>query len=92
MAYNWRSSYMLRESGSYGNRLHKPYGSLDLSASYFITDQISLNLDVVNLLEDRSKQFGNNVEDTPNSGFTGGFPLYEFEMARRVTLGLSFKL
>lgn len=92
VAYNWRSSYMLRESGSYGNRLHKPYGSLDLSASYFITDQISLNLDVVNLLEDRSKQFGNNVEDTPNSGFTGGFPLYEFEMARRVTLGVSFKL
>jgi iron complex outermembrane receptor protein len=92
VAYNWRSSYMLRESGSYGNRLHKPYGSLDLSASYFITSQISLNLDVVNLLEDRSKQFGNNVEDTPNSGFTGGFPLYEFEMARRITVGLSFKL
>ncbi|WP_417451046.1 TonB-dependent receptor [Kordiimonas sp.] len=92
VSYNWRSSYMLRESGSYGNRLHKPYGSLDMSASYFITDQVSLNLDVVNLLEDRSKQFGNNVEATPNSGFTGGFPLYEFEMARRVTLGVSFKL
>ncbi|WP_420429991.1 TonB-dependent receptor [Kordiimonas sp.] len=92
VAYNWRSSYMLRESGSYGNRLHEPFGSLDMSASWFVTPQISVNLDVNNLLEDRSKQFGNNVQDTPNSGFTGGFPLYEFEMARRITLGVSFKL
>ena len=92
VSYNWRSDYMLRESGSYGNRLHKAFGSLDLSASYMITDQISVNLDVNNLLQARSKQFGNNVEDTPNSGFTGGFPLFEYEMARRVSLGVSFKL
>ncbi|TNE62333.1 MAG: TonB-dependent receptor [Alphaproteobacteria bacterium] len=91
-AYNWRSSYMLRESGSYGNRLHDDYGSLDLTAAWFVTDKISVNLDVNNLLEAKSKQFGNNVEDTPNSGFTGGFPLYEYEMARRITLGVSFKL
>ncbi|WCL54087.1 TonB-dependent receptor [Gimibacter soli] len=91
LAYNWRSAYMLRESGSYGNRLHDDYGSLDFSASWFITSNISLKLDVNNILEESSKQFGNNASRTPNSGFTNGFPLYEYEMPRRITLGAAVK-
>lgn len=91
VAYNWRSEYMIRESGSYGNRLHDDFGSLDLSAVYHATDYLDVKLDVNNLLEESSKQFGNNNKQTNFSGFAKGFPLYEYEMARRISLGASFK-
>ncbi len=91
VAYNWRSEYMIRESGSYGNRLHDDFGSLDLSAVYHVTDYLDVKLDVNNLLEEGSKQFGNNRQQTNYSGFTAGFPLYEYEMARRISLGASFR-
>ncbi|GIU41926.1 TonB-dependent receptor [Shewanella colwelliana] len=91
LAYNWRSEYMLRESGSYGNRLHEDYGSLDLSATWHVTENIDIKLDGNNLLEESSKQFGNNQNPTSYSGFVEGFPLYEYEMARRITLGASFR-
>jgi len=91
LSYNYRSKYMLREVGAYGNRLHKAFGSLDFSASYFVTSQISVNVDVTNILEKGAKQFGNNATPTANSGFTGGFPLYEYEMPRRISVGVSFK-
>jgi iron complex outermembrane receptor protein len=91
VSYNWRSEYMIREAGSYGNRLHDDYGSLDLSSVWHVTDNIDVKLDVVNLLEESSKQFGNNQGPTSYSGFADGFPLYEYEMARRITLGASFR-
>jgi len=95
ISYNYRSKYMLREIGAYGNRLHDSFGTVDLSASWYVTDQVAIKLDVNNLFEPRDKQFGNNAKATPNSGFTkggiGGFPLYEYETARRISLGLSFK-
>jgi len=91
VAYNWRSEYMIRESGAYGNRLHDDFGSLDLSAVYHATDYLDVKLDVNNLLEEGSKQFGNNNKQTNFSGFAKGFPLYEYEMARRISLGASFK-
>lgn len=91
LAYNWRSEYMLREVGAYGNRLHEDYGSLDLSAAWFMTDSLTLKLDVNNLLEEGNKQFGNNNFYTNESGFVRDFPLYQYELARRINLGLSFK-
>ncbi|QDP01887.1 TonB-dependent receptor [Thalassotalea sp. PS06] len=91
LAYNWRSSYMLRESGSYGNRLHDDFGTLDLSAVWHVTDYLDLKLDVNNITEEGSKQFGNNNYPTSYSGFANGFPLYEYEMARRINLGASFR-
>lgn len=91
LAYNKRDEYLLRESGAYGNRLHDDYGSLDFSGAYFINDNFAVTLDVNNILQDESRQFGNNSEPTPNSGFTPGFPLYEYETARRITVGLSVK-
>ncbi|WP_337842887.1 TonB-dependent receptor [Rheinheimera sp.] len=91
LSYNWRSEYMIREAGSYGNRLHDDYGSLDLSAVWHVTDNIDIKLDAINLLEESSKQFGNNQGATFYSGFADGFPLYEYEMARRLTLGASFR-
>lgn len=91
VSYNWRSEYMLRESGSYGNRLHSDFGSLDLSAVYHLTENVDINLDVNNLTEESSIQKGNNNYQTNYSGFARDFPLYEYEMARRITVGASVR-
>ncbi|MBY6190551.1 TonB-dependent receptor [Microbulbifer agarilyticus] len=91
VAYNWRSEYMIRESGAYGNRLHDDFGSLDLSAVWYATENLDVKLDVNNLLAEESVQLGNNAEPAPGSGFTGGFPLYEYETARRINIGASYK-
>jgi len=91
VSYNWRSEYMLRESGSYGNRIHGDFGSLDLSAVYHVSENVDVKLDVNNLTEASSEQKGNNNFQTNYSGFAKGFPLYEYEMARRITAGVSVK-
>lgn len=91
LAYNWRSEYMIREEGAYGNRLQDAFGSLDASASWFATENISVKLDVSNLLEDGQMQYGNNKKASPLSGFSQDFPVYQYETARRVNLGVSFK-
>jgi iron complex outermembrane receptor protein len=91
LSYNDRSDYMIRETGSYGNRLHDGYSSLDFSGSWFVTDHITVTLDANNITEETSHQFGNNTTATPNSGFTGNFPLFEYEMARTITLGMNFR-
>jgi iron complex outermembrane recepter protein len=91
LSYNDRSDYMIRETGSYGNRLHDDYSSLDFSGAWFVTDQITVTLDAINLTEETSYQYGNNTTATPNSGFTGDFPLFEYEMARTITLGMNFR-
>ncbi|WP_164034268.1 hypothetical protein, partial [Serratia marcescens] len=39
LAYSWRSKYMVRESGWYGNRMHDAFGSLDLSLGWNITKE-----------------------------------------------------
>lgn len=91
LAYNFRSDYMLREAGAYGNRLQDGFGTLDLSAVYNLNDNVSFKLDGNNLLSARLKQFGNNQHASPESGFTEGFPLYEYEMSRNISLGVNFK-
>ena len=91
LAFNHRSEYMIRDIGAYANRLHDDFGSLDFSGSWFVNDNFTVNLDVNNILEEDVRQFGNNASPTPNSGFTGGFPLYEYETARRITLGVGFR-
>ncbi len=90
-SYNYRSKYMLREVGAYGNRLHKGQGFVDLSASYNIIDNVSLDFEVNNLFPSNSEQIGYNTGPSPESGFTRGFPLYEYETARRITVGVSGK-
>jgi len=91
LSYNWRSEYMIREVGSYGNRLHDDFGSLDFSSSMHVTDNIDLKLDVINITGESSHQYGNNNYQTNYSGFAEGFPLYEYEQARRIVLGASVK-
>ena len=90
-AYNYRTEYMLREVGAYGNRRHDDFGTFDLSASWHVTDNLSLSLDATNLLRQNAAQFGNNAVPTPGSGFTQAFPLYEYQTAMRIMLGVSYK-
>lgn len=91
LSYAWRDEYMVREAGSYGNRLHDDYGSLDLSARWHVTEYLDITLDAVNLLEESAKQFGNNAYQTDFSGFANGFPLYEYQMARTISVGASVR-
>lgn len=91
ISYNYRSEYMLREEGAYGNRLHDGFGSLDLSGVYHVNEMIDLKLDVINATGAGSEQFGNNVQQTNASGFADGFPLYAYEMATRVVAGVSVR-
>ncbi len=91
LSYNYRSEYMMRESGSYGNRLHDGFGSLDFSSVYHVTENVDVKFDIVNITGESSKQFGNNQTVTNYSGFADGFPLYEYEMATRYNLGLSVR-
>jgi len=91
VSYNYRSEYMLREEGAYGNRLHDGFGSVDLGAVYHMNDNIDFKLDVVNITGESSEQFGNNAFQTNGSGFADGFPLYAYEMATRINAGVSFR-
>jgi iron complex outermembrane receptor protein len=91
ISYNYRSEYMLREEGAYGNRLHDGFGSLDVSGVYHVNDSVDVKLDVVNLTGAASEQFGNNAMQTNGSGFADGFPLYAYEMARRINVGVSVR-
>jgi iron complex outermembrane receptor protein len=91
VSYNYRSEYMLREEGSYGNRLHEGFGSVDLGAVYHLNDNIDFKLDISNLTGEDSIQDGNNQVQSNASGFADGFPLYAYEMATRVNMGVSFR-
>jgi len=91
LAYNFRSAYMLRESGSYGNRLVADFGTLDFSSSWNVSENVTVKLDANNLLGESFHEFGNNKVPTANSSFSQDFPAYEYEMARRVSLGVNFK-
>jgi iron complex outermembrane receptor protein len=91
LSYSSRSEYMIREAGSYGNRLHDDYASLDFSAAYHLTDNIDIKFDIVNITGEDSGQEGNNAVVTNHSGFQNGFPTYQYRLPTRYILGASFK-
>ena len=88
LSYNWRSEYMIREVGAYGARLHDDFGTLDFASSWYVTDNITIDFDIINLTEEEVEQFGNNAMPT-QGGRTRGFPLYFYETPRRFVLGVS---
>ncbi|WP_062063479.1 TonB-dependent receptor [Cellvibrio sp. OA-2007] len=94
-AYNWRSEYMIRETGYYGNRMHDDFGSLDLSFGWNITDSISLSLEAINVLEQDDVQYGAAEAYTSAYGMKAplleGFPAWSFEGEATYMLGVSFK-
>ncbi|MCG9965928.1 TonB-dependent receptor [Shewanella cutis] len=93
LAYNWRSEYMIRElPGFYGNREHQAYGTLDLSASYNITDYLGVTFEVVNLLEEDSVQLGvapGSAEVKPE--LKDGYPAWNFDGEARYKLGMTLR-
>ncbi|MCF2908185.1 TonB-dependent receptor [Pseudoalteromonas sp. DL2-H2.2] len=91
ISYNYRSDYMIRETGAYGNRLHHGFGSIDLSAVYHFNENIDFKFDVVNLTGESSEQYGNHQYQVDNSGYADGFPLFEYEQATRYSLGVSVR-
>ena len=94
-AYNWRSEYMIRETGYYGNRMHDDFGSLDLSLGWNITDSLSLTFEATNLLKEDDIQYGAAEAYTSAFGMKSplleGFPAWSFEGEATYMLGASYK-
>ncbi|MFZ6743174.1 TonB-dependent receptor [Undibacterium sp. JH2W] len=93
LAYNWRSKYMVRETGYYGNRMHDPYGTLDASFGWNINKQFRLQFEAINLLKQDDVQYGaaafNTTVKTP---LQGGYPAWSFlgETTYRLSLSAKF--
>lgn len=91
-AYNWRSKYMVRETGWYGNRMHDAYGTLDLSLGWNLTDFVTLSLEATNLLEEDDIQYGAAENyTTVKSPLKDGYPAWSFKGEATYKLGASFK-
>lgn len=91
-AYSWRSDYMIREVGFYGNREHQDFGTLDLSFSYKINENFTVVADVTNLLEEDSIQVGRDLGELYVEQRTSyGYPSYSYEGEARYSLGLQFR-
>jgi iron complex outermembrane receptor protein len=94
LSYNWRSEFIIREApGWYGNREHKAYGQLDLSATYSATEYLDVTFEAVNLTEEDSIQTGNNAENTslPNPDLLNDFPVWSFEGEARYKVGVTVR-
>ncbi|MCV2361692.1 TonB-dependent receptor [Paucibacter sp. TC2R-5] len=92
MAYNYRSEYMIRETGWYGNRMHEGFGTLDLGLGYNITKNIRLNFDATNLLAADDVQFGAaGVDTTVKAPLKVGYPAWSFMGERTYRVGISAK-
>ncbi|KZN31708.1 TonB-dependent receptor [Pseudoalteromonas luteoviolacea] len=93
LAYNWRSEYMIREGAKfYGNRMHDDYGTLDLSATYTLTDNIGFTFEVVNILEEDSIQLGAApTESSVKNELKNNYPAWSFEGERRIKAGVNFR-
>ncbi|MDK1286032.1 TonB-dependent receptor [Pseudoalteromonas umbrosa] len=92
LSYNWRSEYMLREPGFYGNREQDAYGTLDFSAQYSVTEYMDLTFNVTNILEEDLVTVGNdNPELEGQGGYrVAGFPLFAYAGERRIVFGARF--
>ncbi len=93
VAYNWRSKYMIRETGYYSYRMHDPYGSLDFSAGWNINKNLRLSFEAINLLKQDDIQYGaaeaTNVNVKPSMRI--GYPAWSFMGETTYRLGLSAK-
>jgi len=91
-AYNWRSEYMLRETGWYGNRMHAAYGQLDMSAGWNITPKIVLVFEATNLNKADDIQYGvAGTNTTVKVPLQVGYPAWSFMGEATYTLSLKAK-
>lgn len=92
LAYNWRSKYLIRETGYYGNRMHDAYGSLDLSLGWHITENIGLSFEATNILEEDDVQYGAADKSTTlKNALKEGYPAWSYLGEARYMIGASFK-
>lgn len=92
LAYNWRSEYMIRESGFYGQRQHQDYGTLDLSTTWSATDYLDVTFEAANILEEDSVQVGvasGDAEVKPE--LRHGYPAWSFEGEARYKVGVAVR-
>lgn len=91
LAYSWRSKYMVRETGWYGNRMHDAIGSLDLSLGWNINKNLRLSLEAVNLTAEDDVQYGAGDAPAQRASLQNGFPAWSFEGETTYRVGLSVK-
>jgi iron complex outermembrane receptor protein len=91
LAYNWRSKYMVRENGWYGNRMHDAIGSLDLSLGWNINKNIRLSFEAINLTKEDDVQYGEGNSPLQRASLQGGFPAWSFKGETTYQLGLNVK-
>ncbi|MBC7919375.1 MAG: TonB-dependent receptor [Rhodoferax sp.] len=93
LAYNWRSEYMIRETGYYGNRMHDAYGTLDLSLGWNLTDKVRIAFEATNILKADDVQYGAaSTADAARASLSNGYPAWSFmgESTYKVTLSAKF--
>ncbi|HEY0940310.1 MAG TPA: TonB-dependent receptor [Steroidobacter sp.] len=84
LSYAWRGEYLQTNAvAAVGGALRyvKPFGQLDLSASYKLTDSLNINLHVLNLLKEQ------RLETTRIKG-RSDLQSHMIEMERRIILGM----
>ncbi|MBU2970195.1 TonB-dependent receptor [Pseudoalteromonas sp. C2R02] len=93
LAYNWRSEYMIRESGFYGNRMHQDYGTLDLTATYAVNDNMTVRFAGTNLLKEDSIQIGMAAPgtDSVKPELRGGYPAWAYQGESTYSLGIDLR-
>ncbi|HEX5685465.1 MAG TPA: TonB-dependent receptor [Ideonella sp.] len=91
LAYSWRSKYMVRETGWYGNRMHDDMGSLDLSLGWNINKHLRLSLEAINLTAEDDVQYGAGDAPAQRASLQNGFPTWSFEGETTYRVGLSVK-
>ena len=92
LAYNWRSEYMIRESGFYGQRKHLDYGTLDFSTTWSATDYLDVTFEAANILEEDSIQVGVATGDAEvKPELRHGYPAWSFEGEARYKLGVAVR-
>ena len=92
LAYNWRSEYMIRECGFYGQREHQSYGTLDFSSTWSATDYLDVTFEAANILEEDSVQIGvagASAEVKPE--LKHGYPAWSFEGEARYKVGVAVR-
>lgn len=91
-AYNWRSEYMIRETGFYGSRMHDDYGTLDLSLNWQMHDNIGVSFNAVNVLEEDSIQRGAAPTRADiKSELKNGYPAWTYKGEAHYILGINVR-
>lgn len=91
LAYSWRSKYMVRENGWYGNRMHDAIGSLDLSLGWNISKNFRLSFEAINLTKEDDVQYGEGNSPAQRASLQGGFPAWSFKGETTYQVGLNVK-